>query len=186
MSGERPRVRIRPGEDFAAEDLSTLLAWLETAYEDGPWRPEHWDDLGPGPHLVIEDEDGALLAHACIAWVHVQAGDLSLRAAYVEDVATRADLRGRGLGTALLEAADPLIRQGSDLGLLATGSIGFYARHGWVPWRGPLSVREADGSLTPTPEEGGSVMALLHEGTPAGIDLDAPLVRPRRDPDEAW
>ena len=79
-----------------------------------------------------------------------------------------------------MQAADGLIRAGSDLGLLATGSLDFYARLGWVPWRGRLSVREPDGTLTPTPEEEGFVMALLHEGTPAGLDLDAPLVRPRR------
>jgi aminoglycoside 2'-N-acetyltransferase I len=186
MSADLPRVRVREREDFSAAELSALLTWLETAYDEGPWRAQHFDDLGPGPHLLIEDEDGGLLAHARIVWVPVRAGDLSLRAAYVEDVATRADLRGRGLGTALLDAVDPLIRDGADLGLLATGSLAFYARRGWVPWRGPLSVLEADGSLTPTPEEQGDVMALLHERTPAGIDLDAPLVRPRRDPEEAW
>ena len=186
MSVEGPQVRIREREELTSVELGDLLAWLEAAYDEGPWRPEHWDDLGPGPHLTIEDADGALLAHACIAWITVETDAVRLRAAYLEDVATRADVRGRGLGTALIDAADPLIRSGSEVGLLATGSLGFYARRGWIPWRGPLAVREPDGALTPTPEEQGSVMALLHDGTPPGIDLDAPLVRPRRDPDEAW
>jgi aminoglycoside 2'-N-acetyltransferase I len=186
MSADAPQVRIRERTELTADELRALLAWLEAAYDEGPWRPEHWDDLGPGPHLTIEDADGALLAHACVDWITVETGGTRLRAAYLEDVATRADVRGRGLGTALIDAADALIRSGSELGLLATGSLGFYARRGWVPWRGPLAVREPDGDLTPTPEEQGSVMALLHDRTPRGIDLDALLVRPRRDPDEAW
>ncbi|HYJ61341.1 MAG TPA: GNAT family N-acetyltransferase [Actinomycetota bacterium] len=180
-----PDVRIVEREDLSSNELDDILAWLEVAFDDGPWRPEHWQDIGAGPHFMIDDEHG-LAAHLCLVPISVQAGDVDLRAIYVEDVATRADRRGQGLGTALLRAAAPTIERESELGLLATGSHGFYARLGWVPWRGPLSVTEADGSTTRTTEEDGDVLALFVPGTPAGISPDLPLVRPRRDPEEAW
>jgi aminoglycoside 2'-N-acetyltransferase I len=179
-------VRIRQREDLDAAELDALLRWLETAFDEDPWLPSHWDDLGPGPHLTIEDDHGSLLAHLCIAWVPVVAGDIELPAAYVEDVATRADRRGHGMGTALLKAARPLIEDGSQLGLLGTGAYRFYEREGWVRWRGPLSVSEPDGSITPTPDEEGDVMALFVPATPEWVHVDLPLRRPRRDAEEAW
>jgi aminoglycoside 2'-N-acetyltransferase I len=180
-----PEVRIVEREDLSDAELRDLLAWLEVAFDDGPWRPEHWDEVGPGPHLFVDDDRG-IAAHACIDWIPVRAGEHEVRVGYLEDVATREDRRGQGLGTALLRAARPLLEGGSGLGLLATGSFGFYEREGWVRWQGPLSVVEADGSITRTTEEDGFVMALVFPHTPAGITVDLPLVRPRRDPEEAW
>jgi aminoglycoside 2'-N-acetyltransferase I len=176
---------VRERSDFTQEELQGLLRWLADAYDDGPWRPAHWAELGPGPHVIVVDDAGTLLAHACIAWLPVRIGDLDLRAGYLEDVATRADVRGLGYGSAVVRAAHILIEADADVGFLATGSQPFYEGLGWVRWRGPSSVRERDGSFTRTPEEDASLMALLFEGTPA-LSVDAPVMRPRRDPDEAW
>ena len=66
MSAEPPILRVRQREDLSTGDLAAIIGWLETTYDEGPWRSEHWDDLGPGPHLTIEDRDGSLLAHAGI------------------------------------------------------------------------------------------------------------------------
>lgn len=183
--GAMPEVRIVEREELTPRDLDDLLTWLAAAYDEGPWLPSHWDDLGPGPHLMIDDEHG-LAAHACIDWVPVRAGDHQLTSGYLEDVATRADVRGQGLGTALVRAARPLIEARSQLGLLATGSFDLYEREGWVRWQGPLSVVEPDGAVTPTPDEEGYVMALFLPRTPAGVTVGLPLTRPRRDPEESW
>jgi GNAT superfamily N-acetyltransferase len=123
-------VRLRPRASFTPDELEQLTRWLEVAYDDPPgdWRGEHWDDLSPGPHFVIEQPNGDLLAHACIAWVTVQIGATSLRAGYLEDVATRADARGRGLGSTVVAAAQSVIEAQADIGLLATGSRRFYER----------------------------------------------------------
>ncbi len=179
------RVRVRDRSSYTADELVELRAWLEDAYDDGPWRAEHWDEIGPGPHVVAEGDDGSLLAHACVAWVPVTIGETTLPMGYLEDVATRADVRGRGYGTTVVTAAHPLIEAGAAIGFLATGSHPFYERLGWVTWRGPSSVFEADGSRTPTPEEDGSLMALRFPHTP-DLSLDLPVARPRRDPEEAW
>lgn len=180
-----PEVRIVHREELTDADLARILTFLEVAFDDGEWRPEHWDDIGPGPHLLIEDDRG-LAAHACIDWIPVLAGDHDVRVGYLEDVATRVDRRGQGLGTALLRAARPLIEERSQLGLLATGEFGFYEREGWVRWRGLLSVWESDGSVTRTPAEDGFVMGLFLPHTPPAITVDLPLTRPRRDPEESW
>jgi aminoglycoside 2'-N-acetyltransferase I len=180
-------VRIRPREDFTEAELQALLRWLEVAYDDPPgsWREEHWEDIGPGPHLVIERR-GELLAHACIDWIHVRVGEFPLLAGYIEDVATRADARGLGFGSALIEAARPLIEEGAELGLLGTGSHVFYERLGWVRWTGPSWVMEVDGTLTRTLEEDDAIMALFVPRTPEAVTTDLPIARPRRDPEEAW
>lgn len=178
-------LRVRDRSSFTPAELDDLRRWLEAAYDEGPWRTEHWEDIGPGPHVVAEDDDGALLAHACISWVPITIGERTLRAGYLEDVATRNDLRGQGYGTAVVTATHPLVEAQAEIGFLATGSQPFYERLGWVRWRGPSSVIEPDGTRTPTPEEDGYLMALLFPGTP-DISLDEPVSRPRRDPEEAW
>jgi aminoglycoside 2'-N-acetyltransferase I len=179
------RVRVRDRSSFDTGELDTLREWLELAYDEGPWRLDHWDEIGPGPHVVAEDDDGSLVAHACIAWVPVTIGETTLRAGYLEDVATRADARGRGYGTAVVTATHPLIEAEASIGFLATGSLGFYERLGWERWRGPSSVTEPDGTRTPTHDEDGYLMVLRFAGTP-GVSLDEPVSRPRRDPDEPW
>jgi aminoglycoside 2'-N-acetyltransferase I len=180
------RVRVRERDEYASGELDELRRWLAQAFDEPPWRPEHWDDLGPGPHVVAESDEGELLAHACIAWVPITIGGTTVQTGYLEDVATRADLRGRGYGTAVVAAAAPLISASAEIGFLGTGSQPFYERLGWVRWRGSTAVREEDGSITPTHEEDAFIMALRFSHTPAWISVEQPIVRPRRDPDEAW
>jgi aminoglycoside 2'-N-acetyltransferase I len=179
-------VRVVEREELSPVELGALLAWLEAAFDDGPWRPEHWTDVGPGPHAMIHDDDGELLAHACVDQIPVEIGDRTLQAGYLEDVATRADARGRGLGTAVVAAAQREIERRAEIGFLATGEFGFYERLGWRRWAGPTSVWEADGTVTTTPDEDGSIMWLPLARTPTWVVDDLPIRRQRRDPDEAW
>jgi aminoglycoside 2'-N-acetyltransferase I len=179
-------VRIVERTDLSNEELEALLAWLETAYDEGPWRREHWSDLGPGPHAMIHDDRGGLLAHACVVWVPVEIDGRHLRAGYLDDVATRADVRGYGHGTAVVTAAQGEIARRADIGLLATGEHAFYERLGWIRWTGATSVVETDGTVTRTEEEDDAIMALFLPQTPAWLRPDLPIRRPRRDPIEAW
>jgi aminoglycoside 2'-N-acetyltransferase I len=182
-----PELLIRDRAGFSTDELRTLGRWLAVAFDEpaDAYRPETWEELAPGPHLLIE-HDGALLAHACLTPVPIEAGGWTLRSWYVELVATRADVRGRGYGTTIMRAAAPLIEANSQLGLLSTGTQGFYERLAWIRWTGPTSVTEADGTVTPTPEEDDSIMALFVPGTPAEITPDLLIRRSRRDPFEAW
>jgi aminoglycoside 2'-N-acetyltransferase I len=147
---------------------------------------EHWSDLGTGPHVTISDDDGSLLAHACVDWVAVEIDGRPVASGYLEDVATRKDVRGRGYGSAVVRAAQREIERRAEIGFLGTGAFGFYERLGWVRWAGPTSVSEADGSVTRTADEDGAIMALLLPQTPGWVAPHMPIRRPRRDPDEAW
>ena len=42
---------------------------------------------------------------------------------------------------------DRMVDEGYELGALGTGSQASIARLGWVVWRGPTWIREADGGL---------------------------------------
>jgi aminoglycoside 2'-N-acetyltransferase I len=181
-----PNVRVVEREELSADELASLLGWLEDAYGEGPWRRQHWTDLGPGPHALLHDDDGDLLAHACVDWIPVEIDGRMVGAGYLEDVATRTDARGRGFGTAVVTAAQREIERRAEIGFLATGEFGFYERLGWVRWTGPTSVRETDGSVTSTTEDDDAIMALLLPATPHWVTSSMPILRPRRDPDEAW
>ena len=137
--------------------------------------------LGPGVH-VIGRLDGRIVSHAM--WVDraLQVGHgATLRAAYVEAVATRPAFQRHGFGTELLRRVAYEIRD-YDLGALSPSDERFYARLGWEPWRGPLFIRTASG-LEATPDEG--VMILRLEKTPADLDLDSSLSAEWR-PGELW
>jgi aminoglycoside 2'-N-acetyltransferase I len=179
-------VVIREREELSTDELRRLSRWLEDAYEEGPWRWEHWSDLGTGPHATLSDDDGSLLAHACVDWVPVEIDGRTVASGYLEDVATRKDARGRGYGTAVVQAAQREIERRADIGLLATGGFGFYERLGWRRWAGSTSVSERDGSVTRTEDEDGAIMALFLPQTPAWVRVEMPIRRPRRDPEEAW
>jgi aminoglycoside 2'-N-acetyltransferase I len=179
-------IRVVEREELSEDELASLLVWLEEAYGEGRWRREHWTDLGPGPHAMLHGDDGSLLAHACVDWIPVEIDGRVLRAGYLEDVATRADARGKGFGTAVVTAVQREIERRAEIGFLATGEFPFYERLGWVRWSGPTSVREADGSVTSTAEDDDAIMGLLLPATPAWVAPTMPIRRPRRDPDEAW
>lgn len=182
-----PDVRRLEREAFSGEGLRDLTSWLEAAYADpaGSWRNQIWTELGPGPHFLIE-EDGDLVAHACLVFGQVRTGGLELETAFVENVATRSDRRGEGLATAIMRAAQAEILDDADLGVLSTGTPAFYQPLGWERWLGPTSVREPDGTTTPTPEEDGFVHVLRTPKTPGILELTAPIERDRRDADEPW
>src|SRR4051812_50203121 len=114
------RVRVRHRSSFSSTELNELRTWLEVAYDDGPWRAEHWAEIGPGPHVVAEDDDGAMLAHACVAWVPVTIGGATLRAGYLQDGATPAHLPRPGHRTAVGSAPPPPIHAQAQNGVLPT------------------------------------------------------------------
>ena len=184
------QVVIREREAFSIAELADLLAWLEAAWDDPPgsWSQAHWQQIGPGPHFLIYDERGGLAAHACIGVLDVEAAELVLRTGYVEDVATRVDMRGHGLATALMRELMTWLRSAPDLELaaLSTGSHRFYESFGWERWRGPSAVTEPNGSRTPTPDEDGGIMIARLPRTPSGLVLDGTICRARRDDVEAW
>lgn len=130
-----------------------------------------WEHALGGMHAVI-CQRGALIGHAAVVQRRLLCGDTALRCGYVEGLAVREDHRGQGLGNALMDAVEQVVRGGYHLGALDSSELGrpLYTARGWLPWTGPTSVLAPDGP-TRTPEDDGSLFVLPGQ-LPPGLMLD--------------
>jgi aminoglycoside 2'-N-acetyltransferase I len=176
-------IRIVPSVALSATEWSTLTDLCVAAFDE-PWG-DYWESIGPGVHVLAEHPEGRIVAHAAIVDRPVYLGDITLRTGYVEAVAVWPDLHGSGLGTQVMEVIDAMLDEGYELGALGTGSHNFYARLGWVTWRGQTWIRERDGHLVRSPDEDGDIMVRLTPTTPPDLDLSQPIAIDWR-PGEVW
>lgn len=173
-----------PSAGLTTTEWSTLTALCIAAFDE-PWD-HYWENIGPGVHVLAEDGERGIVAHAAIVDRLLHPGELTLRCGYVEAVAVWPDLQRSGLGTQVMTVIDAILDERYEIGALGTGSHGFYAPLGWVDWRGPTFIRERDGSLTRSPSEDGDVMVRLTPATPPGLDLSLPIAVQWRPGDEVW
>lgn len=171
--------RLVHTSDLDAETLHNARQMLLEAYA-GDFTDADWEHALGGMHAIVVHR-GSLIAHAAVIQRRLLYRDLALRCGYVEAVAVQEDWRGKGLGNAVLDAAEQVIRGAYQLGALSASGAGerLYRPRGWLDWEGPTSVLAPSGIL-PTPDDDGSVFAL-----PVAVDLDpqAPLVCDWRDGD---
>jgi len=86
----------------------------------------------PRDRLLIKHGD-RVAAHLRLIRREMRFGAATLPVAYVADVATLPEYRGRGYASALLAAAEQRMRaEGALLGLLRTSEPDFYRRRGWI------------------------------------------------------
>ncbi|WP_059015305.1 GNAT family N-acetyltransferase [Mycobacterium sp. M26] len=139
-----------------------------------------WEHALGGMHAVIVHR-GALIAHAAVVQRRILYQGAALRCGYVEGVAVREDWRGQGLGHAVMDAIEQVIRGAYQLGALSASPAGekIYRPRGWLHWQGPTSVL-APGGLTRTPDDDGSIYVLPVEVT---MDPAAELACDWRDGD---
>lgn len=179
------RLRTAQTEEIAPERLDEITALCEAAF--GESFAGAWERVGPGLHVVAELA-GRAVAHAMIVDRKLYLGhemDLALDVGYVEHVATLPSAQGAGHGATVMRDVARIIRDGYQLGALATGSNAFYQRLGWETWAGPTFVRTADGELLRSAAEDGHVMVLRTPRTPAGTPLDVPIAVDWRA-DQPW
>jgi aminoglycoside 2'-N-acetyltransferase I len=174
-------VREVPSPELTREEFDVLRDLFVEVWPDERFDEHDWDHALGGRHFIVEYE-GTIAAHASVVRRGIEAGGVPLDTGYVEAVATRPQLQRRGFGTQVMRAASRHIRDRFALGALDTSSHGFYERVGWERWRGPTSVRAADG-LRRTADEDGCVMVLRTPRTPPSLDLDAPISCDWRDGD---
>lgn len=177
-------IRVVPSAEVTAAEWATLTELCIAAFDE-PWG-DYWENIGPGVHVIAEHPERGIVAHAAIVDRNLYAGELTLRAGYVEAVAVWPDLQRSGLGTQVMKVIDDVLDADYQLGALGTGSHDFYARLGWVVWQGHTSIRELDGSLTRSPNEDGDIMVRITPATPAGLDLSLPIAVDWRPGDEVW
>ena len=168
------RARLVHTSDLDDETREHARAMVIEAFRGVPgeeFTDADWEHALGGMHAVI-CQRGALIGHAAVVQRRLLHNDIALRCGYVEGVAVREDHRGQGLGSALMDAVEQVIRGGYHLGALSSSDLAkpLYAARGWLPWRGPMSVLAPDG-LTPTPDDDGSLYVLPGE-LPATVTLD--------------
>lgn len=180
MSGASAGLRIAATRDVSEETLAAIKRLNERAHVH--FSIEDWEHALGGKHFFVE-EDGEVVSHACIVERKLESAGTSLRTGYVEAVATRSDLQGRGLMSRIMAAIAEHIRTEFELGGLCTGENSYFARFRWETWRGPTFVRTRQG-LERTEHEDGNVMILRTVSTPQ-IDLDAAISCEWR-PGDVW
>lgn len=182
-----PAVRQARTADLRPAELRAIRRLLDEAFVDdelGGFGDDDWDHALGGRHFLVEVE-GDVISHGSIVERELRVAGRPLRSGYVEAVATRPDRQRLGAGTAVMRAVgEHLSMAGFELGALGTGSHGFYERLGWETWRGPSSVRTADGERR-TPDDDGYILVLRTPATPTDLDLDAPISCDWR-PGDVW
>ena len=137
----------------------------------GDFADDDWEHALGGMHALI-CQRGEVIGHAAVVQRRLIHRENALRCGYVEAVAVREDHRGQGLGTALMDAVEQVVRGGYHLGALGATELGepLYTGRGWVRWQGPTSVLSPAG-ITPTPDDDGAVYVLPGE-LPPSANLD--------------
>jgi len=158
--------RLIHTSDLDAESREDARRMVIEAF-GGDFTDADWEHALGGMHALISHH-GALIGHAAVVQRRLLYRGTALRCGYVEAVAVREDWRGQGLATALLDAAEQVVRGAYQLGALSssTGGKQIYTARGWLPWRGPTSVIAPTG-MQRTPEDDGSVYVL-----PVSVELD--------------
>jgi aminoglycoside 2'-N-acetyltransferase I len=158
--------------DLDHETRQSAYRLLVDAFE-GDFSEDDWEHALGGMHALVYHH-GVLIAHAAVIQRRLLYQGTPLRTGYIEGVAVRADWRGRGLGTALMDGAEQVIRGAYRLGALSPSESArqLYLDRGWLCWRGPTSVL-APGGLTRTPQDDGAVYVLP---VTVGLDPTADLV----------
>jgi aminoglycoside 2'-N-acetyltransferase I len=158
-------VRTAHTADLDAETLNAARALLDEVFDD--MTDEDWEHALGGVHVLVWEGD-ELVGHASAIQRRLLHGGRALRVGYIEGVGVRADRRGRGHGTAMMEALERVLRGAYDLGALgATDEAAeFYASRGWKRWEGPTSALTPTG-IVRTEEDDGCVYVL-----PLAVPLD--------------
>jgi aminoglycoside 2'-N-acetyltransferase I len=161
------RLDVIVTEALSAADRRALRALLDEAFA-GDLSDDDWAHALGGWHAIAR-EIGAIVAHAAVVPRRIEIDGRLFHAGYVEAVATAPSHQRRGFGTAVMRAIAGEVRTRFELGVLSSGTWGFYERLGWERWRGPTWVRAADGERRRSPEEDDGVMVLR---TTASHDVD--------------
>jgi aminoglycoside 2'-N-acetyltransferase I len=141
--------------DLSKATLDAARALLCDVF-DGDFDDQDWEHALGGMHAVVWQGD-ELIGHASVIGRRLIHAGRALRAGYVEGVGVRADHRGHGHGTRMMEALERVIHGAYDLGALGAtdAAVPLYVGRGWKPWEGRLSALTPSG-IRPTPDEDGS------------------------------
>ncbi len=165
--------------DLDAATLKAARTLLDGVFE-GDMTDHDWEHGLGGVHALVW-EGSELVGHGSVVQRRLMHGGRALRAGYVEAVGVRANRRRRGLGGAVMEVLERVVRGAYEVGALAATHEGadFYAARGWEVWLGPTSALTPTG-ITRTEDEDGSIYVLP---VAASLNLSGELTCDWRDGD---
>jgi aminoglycoside 2'-N-acetyltransferase I len=168
-----PTMTVLPTGAPSPADRAAIVALCTRAF--GTDFSSLWHYVRAADH-VLATLDGRLVGHAMWSTRTARANDGPfLRTAYLDAMATDAEMWGQGIGRAVI-ACLGAETAGFDLRALSTDRPGFYERLCWERWRGPTGGRDGD-LLIPTPEE---IVFISRTSTTPPLDLDGLLTVERR------
>jgi aminoglycoside 2'-N-acetyltransferase I len=172
-------VRTAHTADLDAATLATARSLLDDVFE-GEMSEDDWEHALGGIHALAWEGD-ELIGHASVVQRRLLHGERALRTGYVEGVGVRGDRRRRGVGGALMDALERVLRGAYELGALGTtdDAVRLYTAHGWKRWKGPTSALTPEG-IVRTEDADGAVYVLPLS---APLDLSGALVCDWRDGD---
>ena len=181
MNAQVHTARLIHTSDLDTESYNSARRLLVEAF-GGEFSDADWEHTLGGMHALIAHR-GTLVAHAAVVQRRLLYNGAALRCGYVEGVAVHPDWRSQGLGHAVLDAVEQVIRGAYRLGALSASGAGdgLYRSRGWLRWLGPTSVLGPDGPIR-TPGDDGSIFVLPFD---VEVDPDAALACDWRDGD-AW
>lgn len=168
MNAQVHTARLIHTSDLDAETLAAAHRMVAAAFAEWTtFTDSDWEHALGGMHALVVHR-GALIAHGAVIQRRLLYRGSALRCGYVEAVAVHQDWRGQGLGSAVMDALEQVIRGGYHLGALSASAAGekLYRPRGWLHWQGPTAVLGPAGVVR-TSAEDGSVFAL-----PVTVDLD--------------
>ncbi len=155
--------------ELDAATLKAVRVLLEDVFEED-WTEDDWDHTQGGMHALAWD-GAELVGHAAVVQRRLVHNGRALRTGYIEGVAVRADHRKRGLGNALLDAMERVIRGAYELGALSSSedAARLYAARGWQRWQGRTFMLTLNGTVRTEDEDGNTyVLPLTVPIDPAG------------------
>lgn len=170
--------------ELATATIAQLLDLGHACWPAGDFTQDDVEHALGGRHYLAE-AGGRLIAHASVVPRLLDVGGRTVRAGYLEAVATLPSHQHRGIATRLVRAADAHLVERYELGALATSRPGFYERLGWRRWRGETWVIGLDGQRLRTPDEDDWIMWLPTGTTPPEVRGDEALAC-RWRPGDVW
>jgi aminoglycoside 2'-N-acetyltransferase I len=165
--------------ELDVDALTAARALLDEVF-GADMTDQDWDHALGGVHALAWEE-GALIGHASVVQRRLLYEGRALRTGYVESVVVRPDRRRRGIGAALMDELERVIRAAYDLGALGATDEGaaLYRSRGWLQWQGETWALTPTGPVRTEAEDGDIYVLTLD----LELDLTAKLTCDWRDGD---
>ncbi len=154
-------VRTVHSRDADSDELRAAEQLVKQSF-GSEFRENDWRHGLGGTHVFVSRDTTTLLAHAAIVPRVILHVTNALQVGYVEAVAVRSDVQGRGLGRLLMDQVESIVRTNHQLGALnaVRDAVEFYLHRGWTLWTGATAAVNSTGGIVTTDSAEDRIMLL--------------------------